>query len=747
MSLYHKVIEHLKTKVASKNVDWQRIDRTAQEAKESIHVYYERLLKAFKNYSGTETIEAKDMLHFVFRFVEGLRPEVSQMIKMHLICWQSKSIDEVLNYAKYCSDEIETKQKRLKEQVMVIQVGAAQTGLQGLQGFQQQMPQQQQQGNAMFQLQRRGRGRGGFVNNGPDLNTVMIPNGIQAMKKVMPCHTCGIVGHWKRECPMMVQEGVGQQNNDVNAFQNMRGPKLRGPNPNFQNNMNQMQGLQSIQPQQVQMPRAQMAQLQPMQQQFPMVPNQQMQIPLAPMNKQQVMLPQQVTGQVMNQNDTVHQFPLHSEDGINDVWESESSDEEGNCMLAASLEVDQKGPYVERRVMGHRVSFLVDTGATRSTVRSIEVPNLPLSGRTVRVVGVANRYLTNPITDPVQVRIGNYQESHKFVVCDSSPISLLGRDLLCKLGCSIMCSNNGIKIQTNSDGEEEDSVGGDEVETVDEEYPLIILYPMLSEADIPAELQETVGKEVWDMTGKEVGLVKGVEPVKVTVKPNVTFPQTPQYHMAQDTLMKVAQLIDEFVKQGVLKEVLSSPCNSPIMGLIKPSGKVLIVQDLRKINYIIVKCCPVVPNPAVIMFQVPCDAEWLSVIDMSQAFFSVPLHEDNQFLFCFKFLDRVYSWCRIPQGFSESPSIFNQILKKDLESLELPFESTLVQYIDDLLIASKTESDCTADTIALLNHLGRNGHKVSPSKLQFCQKKVKYLGHQIEKGSRRIMKERITSVL
>ncbi|KAJ1092899.1 hypothetical protein NDU88_006009 [Pleurodeles waltl] len=397
--------------------------------------------------------------------------------------------------------------------------------------------------------------------------------------------------------------------------------------------------------------------------------------------------------------------------------------------------------------MGHGVSFLVDTGATRSTVRSIKVPNLPLSGRTVQVVRVANRYLTNPITEPVQVRIGNYQGSHKLVVCDSSPISLLGRDLLCKLGCSIMCSNDGIKIQTNSDEEEEDSLGGDEVETVDEEYPLITLYPMLTEADIPAELQETVEREVWDMTGKEVGLVKGVEPVKVTVKPNVNFPQTPQYHMPQDTLMKVAQLIDDFLKQGVLKEVLSSPCNSPIMGLIKPSGKVRIVQDLRKINDIIIKCCPVVPNPAVIMFQIPCDAEWFSVIDLSQAFFSVPLQEDSQFLFCFKFLDRVYSWCRIPQGFSESPSIFNQILKKDLESLELPFESTLVRYIDDLLIASKTENDSTADTISLLNHLGRNGHKASPSKLQFCQKKVKYLGHQIEKGSRRIMKERITSVL
>ncbi|KAJ1211130.1 hypothetical protein NDU88_006491 [Pleurodeles waltl] len=453
MSLYYKVIEHLKTKVPAKNVDWQKIDRTAQEAKESIHSYYERLLKAFKNYSGTESIEAKDMLHFVFRFVEGLRPEISQMIKSHLICWQSKPIDEVLTYAKYCSDEIEVKQKKLKEKVMVMQLKAAQMGLQGLQGFSQQVPQPQLQGNMAFQPQARGRGRGGFVNNGPDLNTVV--NGVQAMKKVMPCHVYRIVGHWKRECPMLVQEGagVGQQNNDVNALQTMRGPKMRGPNPNFQT-VNQLQGLQPMQPQQMQMPRMQITQMQPMQQQFPMVPNQPMQIPLAPMNQQQGMVPPQVSGQVMSTNDAVQQFPLHSENGINDAWESESSEEEGYCVLAASLEVDQKGPYVEGGVMGHCVSFLVDTGATRSTVRSIEVPNLPLSGRTVQVVGVANRHLTNPITDPVPVSIGNYQGTHNFVVCDSSPVALLGRDLLCRLGCSITCSNDGIKIETNSDGEE-----------------------------------------------------------------------------------------------------------------------------------------------------------------------------------------------------------------------------------------------------------------------------------------------------
>ncbi|KAJ1203483.1 hypothetical protein NDU88_007268 [Pleurodeles waltl] len=96
MRYYHKVIEFLKQKVSPKVTDWQKIDRTSQEGKESIHAYYERLLKAFKHYSGTEVIDLKDMNHHVFRFVEGLRPETSQMIKNHLICWQAKPSDEVL---------------------------------------------------------------------------------------------------------------------------------------------------------------------------------------------------------------------------------------------------------------------------------------------------------------------------------------------------------------------------------------------------------------------------------------------------------------------------------------------------------------------------------------------------------------------------------------------------------------------------------------------------------------------------
>ncbi|KAJ1190977.1 hypothetical protein NDU88_000294 [Pleurodeles waltl] len=92
------------------------------------------------------------MNRLVFRFVEGMRPEISQMIKNHLICWQAKPIDEVLQYAKYCSDKIELKQRKLKEKVMVMQIKAVQAGMQG--NRIQQMVQHQPQEMECFRYNR-----------------------------------------------------------------------------------------------------------------------------------------------------------------------------------------------------------------------------------------------------------------------------------------------------------------------------------------------------------------------------------------------------------------------------------------------------------------------------------------------------------------------------------------------------------------------------------------------------------------
>ncbi|NXY50794.1 POLY protein, partial [Ceuthmochares aereus] len=72
---------------------------------------------------------------------------------------------------------------------------------------------------------------------------------------------------------------------------------------------------------------------------------------------------------------------------------------------------------------------------------------------------------------------------------------------------------------------------------------------------------------------------------------------------------------------------------------------------------------------------------------------------------------------------------------------------TLIQYMDDLLIAGKEEDRVREESIKLLNFLSAKGLKVSRTKLQFVEKEVKYLGHYLSKEEKKIDPERVKGIL
>lgn len=112
--------------------------------------------------------------------------------------------------------------------------------------------------------------------------------------------------------------------------------------------------------------------------------------------------------------------------------------------------------------------------------------------------------------------------------------------------------------------------------------------------------------------------------------------------------------------------------------------------------------------------------------DLCGAFFSVPLAEECRHLFAFTYREQQFTYTRIPEGFKYSPHLFNQVLRADLEDLVLG--GTLIQYVDDLLICSPSLEQCYTDSMKVLQRLAEGGHKVSKTKLQYCQPQVEYLG-------------------
>lgn len=132
---------------------------------------------------------------------------------------------------------------------------------------------------------------------------------------------------------------------------------------------------------------------------------------------------------------------------------------------------------------------------------------------------------------------------------------------------------------------------------------------------------------------------------------------------------------------------------------------------------------------------------------MCSAFFSILIRPQDQYLFAFTWEGQQYTWTVMSQGYTESPIYFSQILKIDLDNLEFPQWSTLVQYVDDLLPCSGSLADGQQDTIYLLQQLAHKGHKVFKEELQCSQPTVKYLGHVISAQGLLINPNRVKVIL
>lgn len=102
-------------------------------------------------------------------------------------------------------------------------------------------------------------------------------------------------------------------------------------------------------------------------------------------------------------------------------------------------------PTFNIKVDSRDFPFLVDTGATLSCINQSGFSKYD-SGTSVSTVGIAGVLQKQPVTKPLQVEVNKQQLQHPFLLGKSVPLSLMGRDLLCKLNAKIFCSPSGVVL-------------------------------------------------------------------------------------------------------------------------------------------------------------------------------------------------------------------------------------------------------------------------------------------------------------
>lgn len=113
------------------------------------------------------------------------------------------------------------------------------------------------------------------------------------------------------------------------------------------------------------------------------------------------------------------------------------------------------------------------------------------------------------------------------------------------------------------------------------------------------------------------------------------------------------------------------------------------VQHLREINKWVQDIHLTVPNPYNLLSTLPPIHSWYTVLDLKDAFFCLRLSPQSQPLLAFEWKDPEegfsgqLTWTILPQGFKNSPTLFDEALHQDLAVFQNP-DLILLQYVDDL---------------------------------------------------------------
>lgn len=108
-------------------------------------------------------------------------------------------------------------------------------------------------------------------------------------------------------------------------------------------------------------------------------------------------------------------------------------------------------PETSLTIGGLAIQFLVDSGATNSVITTRDMPNPKLSGRHVFSTGASGTTIREQFTVPLTCEFGQglippVKMKHSFLSSNVCPVNLLGRDLMIRLGISLISTPEGLRV-------------------------------------------------------------------------------------------------------------------------------------------------------------------------------------------------------------------------------------------------------------------------------------------------------------
>ena len=119
---------------------------------------------------------------------------------------------------------------------------------------------------------------------------------------------------------------------------------------------------------------------------------------------------------------------------------------------------------------------------------------------------------------------------------------------------------------------------------------------------------------------------------------------------------EISKTVQELERAGIIRPA-HSPYNSPIWPVRKSDGTWRMTVDYRELNKVTPPIHAAVPNIASLMDTLSREIKtYHCVLDLANAFFSIPITEESQDQFAFTWEGRQWTFQVLPQGYVHSPT-------------------------------------------------------------------------------------------
>lgn len=193
----------------------------------------------------------------------------------------------------------------------------------------------------------------------------------------------------------------------------------------------------------------------------------------------------------------------------------------------------------------------------------------------------------------------------------------------------------------------------------------------------------------------------------------------------------VEEELKRLVQEGVLEQVDPTSKNilwsSPIVVVVKPSGKIRICGDFKvTINPFITSIHHPLPRFEDILTKLQGGCEY-STLDLKDAYLQLEVDDSSKDLLIISTPFGYYRYSRMPFGIRSAPGIFQRKIEQVLEGLQ-----GVAVYLDDCIITGRNREEHLQNLEEVLRRFLSLGINILKSKCRFLQSSVDYLGHRID---------------